>query len=423
MTFSLADVDARTALLRDFEGADVASLPRPQLLALLRAVGEVKAACDRLTATVAGEIGRRSAPEDGASGLARQEGFASAEQMVASVIGASPSDGHKLVRAGKALGTVGAVGESLRDNTLSVDKADLIARTLAPLEGDTGDLEARLTRAAQRLDYRQLGLVCRREAARFDVAHTEAVERRHHEQRSLDITEGLNGLVHIDANLPAAQGAIVITYLDAQVKAALQARRAIEGDTAASDTRTATQMRADALVALAAHGLDCESPATGVKATIILRINDEDLVAESGTATCDALSTPISLSAFHQLCMDATVLRMVVNSRSQCLDAGREVRLFSWIQRMALAERDGGCAKCHAPISHCIAHHIRWWKRDSGPTDISNGVLLCVRCHTAVHRDGWEIHVDSEHRVWFTPPAHVDPGRRRRLGGLAALAA
>ena len=112
---------------------------------------------------------------------------------------------------------------------------------------------------------------------------------------------------------------------------------------------------------------------------------------------------------------------MLFNSKGQCLDAGREQRLFSWAQRMALAERDGGCAKCHAPISHCIAHHIRWWHRDAGPTDISNGVLLCVRCHTQIHRDGWSIDVDENNHVWFTPPRELDPEQRRILGGLAAL--
>ena len=110
-----------------------------------------------------------------------------------------------------------------------------------------------------------------------------------------------------------------------------------------------------------------------------------------------------------------------MNGKSQVLDAGRECRLFSWIQRMALAERDGGCAMCHAPISHCITHHIRWWS-DSGLTDLRNGVLLCVRCHTQVHHDRWGIEVDEDNRVWFIPPRHIDPLQSRRLGGLAALA-
>jgi len=425
MTYSLAPFDAATMPVRALEGADLESLPRAELMALMRAMSTAAQAWSVATAAVAAEIARRSTPEDGAGGLARQQGFASAEQLVASVMGGAYGEGAKLVTAGKALASPGALGEGLRQG-VSVPKADLIAQTLARLEGDTSELEARLTSAAKRLDYSRLKLVCTREVAKFDAGHQETVERRHHEQRRLDITQRAGGQVHIEGDLPASQGAVLITFLEAQVKAAFQAKRDrgpsnADNSSASADDRTAAQIRADALVALAAHGLDCESPATGVKATVIVRVNAENLDNGSGLATCDALTSPISMTALRELTIDASVMRMVVNAKSQVLDFGREQRLFSWAQRMALAERDGGCAKCHAPISHCIAHHIRWWHRDQGPTDISNGVLLCVRCHTTVHRDGWGIDVDADNRVWFTPPRHVDVEQDRILGGLAAL--
>ena len=232
-------------------------------------------------------------------------------------------------------------------------------------------------------------------------------------------------MTHLTGQLDPVSAAIVKTYFDAQVKKGFQARRDSDEGGLPVDSRTASQIRADALVALAAHGLDCDSPAAGVKATIIMRVNADDLAGnndkDTGLATCDTLTTRISLTALRELAMDATILRMVVDAKSHVLDMGREQRLFSWAQRMALAERDGGCAKCHAPISHCIAHHIRWWQRDSGPTAISNGVLLCVRCPTQVHRDGWGIHVDIDNHVWFTPPKTIDPNQHRILGGLAAL--
>nr|WP_300267318.1 HNH endonuclease [Microbacterium sp.] len=68
------------------------------------------------------------------------------------------------------------------------------------------------------------------------------------------------------------------------------------------------------------------------------------------------------------------------------------------------------------------AHHIRWWQRDHGATDLANGVLLCETCHHRIHDNGWEIEVEGTGvaaRVWFIPPPFVDPTRRRRLGGRA----
>jgi hypothetical protein len=69
-------------------------------------------------------------------------------------------------------------------------------------------------------------------------------------------------------------------------------------------------------------------------------------------------------------------------------------------------------------VRYVEAHHIDWWKRDDGPTDLDNGVLLCPPCHTRIHQDGWRIHV-KDGQVWFRPPPHVDPDQKPRLGGKA----
>ena len=416
MTFSLADVDRDTAAVRAFEGVDLGGLPRTQLVELQRLAAAGRRAWDIVVASVAGEVARRSTAEDGPGGLARQQGFASPEQFVASVLGTSFGEGAKLVAAGNALAQQRPVGDGLREGALSVAKAELITQTVAKLTGDTEALEARLVRAARALNFNRLKMMCRTEAARHDAVQLEGRERRQFASRSLDLTEDIDGMTHIRGQLDPASAAFVRTYLDAQVKAAFQARR--EGP---DDDRTAGQIRADALVALATHGLDCESPASGVKATIIVRIDRDDLERDVAIATCDAVATPISLSALRQIAVDASVLPMVMNGKSEVLDQGREQRLYSWAQRMALAQRDGGCAKCHAPISHCITHHIKWWGM-GGRTDQRNGVLLCTRCHTQVHHDRWDIEVDADNRVWFTPPRQVDPEQHRILGGLAALA-
>ncbi|GAA2935908.1 hypothetical protein GCM10010458_19690 [Microbacterium luteolum] len=116
----------------------------------------------------------------------------------------------------------------------------------------------------------------------------------------------------------------------------------------------------------------------------------------------------------------AGVIPWVMGGRSEILDWGREKRLFTRAQRLALVERDGGCAMCGLPPGMTKAHHIRWWTRDNGPTDLSNGVLLCETCHHRIHDNGWEVRIDGTGvaaRVWFIPPAHVDPARTPRTGG------
>jgi hypothetical protein len=116
------------------------------------------------------------------------------------------------------------------------------------------------------------------------------------------------------------------------------------------------------------------------------------------------------------------VIPCVLGGDSEILDWGRERRLYSKSQKLALGERDGGCAGCGLPPHFTKVHHIRWWTRDAGPTDLGNGVLLCESCHHRIHDNGWDVRVEGtgrRGRVWLVPPSYVDPTRTPRLGGRA----
>ena len=76
------------------------------------------------------------------------------------------------------------------------------------------------------------------------------------------------------------------------------------------------------------------------------------------------------------------------------LNLGREQRLFSEKQRVAMAARDGGCLMCGAPPSWCEAHHIDHWDEHHGSTDIDDGVLVCRFCHLNLHNQRWRIRRD-----------------------------
>ncbi|WP_271171253.1 DUF222 domain-containing protein, partial [Microbacterium thalassium] len=183
------------------------------------------------------------------------------------------------------------------------------------------------------------------------------------------------------------------------------------------------QMQADALIHLIEHTMGCgetDLPLQG--ATVIVRMTLADLQSDEGFATVDGLSTPVSAQTARRMAAGGAVIPCVLGADSEIVDWGRERRLFTRAQKLALVERDGGCAMCGAPPGWTKAHHIRWWTRDAGPTDLANGVLLCESCHHRIHDNGWDIRVDGARRdsaVWFIPPADVDPARTPRLGGRA----
>jgi 5-methylcytosine-specific restriction protein A len=187
--------------------------------------------------------------------------------------------------------------------------------------------------------------------------------------------------------------------------------------------RSIRQMQADALVRLAEHALGCDHtdlPLQG--ATVIVRINHEDLVNGTGFATIDGITAPVSVATARRMAAGGQIISCVLGGQSQILDWGRTKRLYTTTQKLALVERDGGCAGCGAPPGHTKVHHIRWWARDAGPTDLNNGVLLCDSCHHRIHDNDWDIRIDGTGiaaKVWFIPPPHIDPARTPRLGGRA----
>ncbi len=232
--------------------------------------------------------------------------------------------------------------------------------------------------------------------------------------RAVTIRDDADGMVTLTARLTPLAAAPVRAVLDAGVRRAMQQRR----EHPESDTRTAWQMRADILSDLCRHALDCTQATSGVKTTVVVRMTRAELESGVGVGEVDGMPQPVSAGALRRAAADAEVIPAILGGASDVLDWGRRRRLFTAAQRLALVERDGGCAWCNAPPSWCEAHHIRWWDKDAGPTDLSNGVLLCARCHHRVHADGWEIRV-QDHVVSFVPPHSVNPARTPRAGGRA----
>ena len=206
-------------------------------------------------------------------------------------------------------------------------------------------------------------------------------------------------------------------FLDAAIDASVGS--AIRFTSAPEPSVPTTQLAADAVVDLARHGIACDSVDVPLpSATVVVRMTLDSLLSGLGVATIDGSTVAIPASVARTMAADAHLIPAVLaGGGSAILDWGMSRRLFTRAQRLALAERDGGCAwpDCGRPPSYTEAHHLRWWS-GGGPTDLSNGVLLCSRHHHIVHGSNWTIEV-RDNVPWFTPPATVDPARTPRRGG------
>ena len=112
---------------------------------------------------------------------------------------------------------------------------------------------------------------------------------------------------------------------------------------------------------------------------------------------------------------------ITVDNFGNPLDVGREQRLYTSTQRIALAVRDGGCMfpECRVPASYCEAHHCDHWQEDHGRTDIDRGILLCRHHHMLLHNNGWKIAREGLEAFLLHPPGG---GRGDGGGGRAGTA-
>lgn len=432
---ALARLDS---LWTDAGGAD--SFTRTQLIEANDMLGQMRRLIDAAHIEVAAGIAHESRRELGPDSLAKQQGFRNAAQLIATTNGISAGEAARLVRVGEAtahrsnlLGErlparYPAIQKAVADGSLATPAAGLIISLLDRVrrkvdEAIVHESEQLLTEKAIGLSLDDVRKLIARAEAWLDPDGVEPREDEARARRSLTIFER-DGSLHINGVFDVESGAPIRAAIHGYVSSAFAARKeAIDPDAPDADHRTVAMLQADAVSSICAHVLGCDNRAPALAgASVIVRVDLDDLISGTGYGSIDGSDQAISITAVRRMAASGGIIPCVLDSAGEILDWGREKRLFTKAQRLALAERDGGCAMCGLPPEMTRAHHIAWWQRDAGPTDLCNGVLLCETCHHRIHDNGWEIRIDGSGaaaRVWFIPPPSVDPVRTPRLGGLA----
>ncbi|MCU1423400.1 MAG: endonuclease [Microbacteriaceae bacterium] len=397
------------------------------LLDRFAAVAARHRAIDASRAELAGELAARSVGPDG---MARRAGYARPALMVADLWRIDVQEAQRLVDVGLAtrpgrslLGSelpprYPALAASLE--SLGVPVAAVIVRELEKAAVRCGD-EARL-RAESALVEHCAGVT-------VVEAHALAVHARdlldqdgarprdelHRQRRSLTLSRTSDGMTRLVWIMPPATAGVVNAGIDAVVGEELRAARDDKA-VADADTRTLPQRRADAAERIFRHAVTCTAREGLPIATMVVRVSLADLRSGLGVASIDGVAEPISAGAARIVAADSNLIPAVFGGRGEILDMGRAQRLFTRSQRLALIERDDGCAwgGCSSPPAYAEAHHLEWWSQ-GGSSDLSNGIMLCSFHHHRIHDDGWEIEL-REQVPYFIPPPWVPDGAPR-LGG------
>ncbi len=472
-TFTASVDVARTAA--DAVRAEVASvrqLPDADVLQAQRALAELRRTIDACASVIAGEISHRSRRDLGYQGLAQREGFRTPEALVQHTTGSTSREAVTLVQVGRMVNDLVvaaepvdpitgevvavaqpwllAVGAAVTAGTLAVEAARAIRTGLGePTEGSDGvpavTVEALTVAAATLLadacgmDADRLFKRARQLRDELDAAGIAEREKVIHEQRAIRRVRRPDGgdryIIDTDLESSAFWGDLCdkLTSPRRGGPRFIDPADKIWAETIATDPRSTEQYLHDAITELlriaarsehtdARQIIGSRPPAVRllVTAEALTDTSTDDntsTTARTGYGHIEGTDIPVSIATIERVACDSGYIPIMFDHNGNTIDIGREQRLYTARQRIALAARDGGCRwdnNCDRPPSWCEAHHIYHWHRDHGKTDVRDGILLCRYHHMLLHNNKWEI-MRNDDGYWLIPSRDVDPEQTPRL--------
>lgn len=396
---ALIAVDALMTVVGRLGEVELDRLPDVALLELSRALGPALNAVQAQLTRVVGAIHGR--------GAARADGFGSTQAWLTARL--RTADAGKHVRAARALAVSPQVAAAYGRGQIGLDHVDQVAAVVddipAPLLA--AGVDKLFAEQATQLTPKLFRRAAERIRDHFDP---DAADRRHRNQfdrRWLSVAQTYQGSVSVKGMLDPEAGELLINTLNALMPPPQP-----------SDSRTAPQRRADALTDLCRLGATSAPQAGGEKphvtVTVDLATLRSALAGATVTTSAGAMlgnsdgararrgpalgsGAPIGPEVARRLACDATIIPMVLGSRSEPLDIGRATRLIPAAIRRALTTRDGRCRfpGCDRSPQWTDGHHLHPWA-DGGPTSLRNLILLCRSHHGLVHEGNFTIRLDQD---------------------------
>jgi hypothetical protein len=398
----------------------------------------------------AAEIASRSDRRYGSEGLAARHGCATSAQLIEKVTGVSSRTARQQVRVAAQTGArvtdtgipleplFADAGAALRTGGIGIDVADAITSILktlpsavppealrwaentlvnqavgvAPAGADTDEASADANEDAGggamplSADLIRQQAIVYRDA--LDPDGAEPRDERLVELRALRFTPQPNGMLGISGQLPPAQAAIITPVFDSFLSARTGPAFPPEASEAGEpDPRSRDQQRADIFTALCegATKLGLTPKLHGAAPTVLVTITESNLVNGVGVGVSPSTREPLAASTVRQYACDGGVQNVILGTHGEVLVLSSKDRFFTTAQRKAMIARDGPtCAEpnCNIPAYWAEAHHVIPSSR-GGPTDVSNGVLLCWFHHRLLDRGEWTVTMENGRPVFHAP--------------------
>jgi hypothetical protein len=320
------------------------------------------------------------------------------------------------LRTAERLRQLPLIADAVLEGLLTPAQAQVLTRLVGQIEPEALlESQESMLLIAARLDPVALGQWVAQQIATHVEPALEAEQDRGHDRRFLQTSREADG---------SLRGRFLLSREDSE--AFLTAVEPLARRTDLSDTRSAGQRRADALVDVCEQVLRTgDLPDSGghrPQLTYILpagwaagqqqrdactdcgpRCTDHqpisfadsllgDLPGSVRPASVQACATaawsgPQTRARIEAILCDARISRMLLDSTGQAELLESLSGAITKVQRRLLAARDLGCTarNCTRPGAFCDAHHLVR-RADGGLTTIENLVLLCRRHHVLWHK-------------------------------------
>lgn len=434
-------------------------------LDLVERIGRI---VDGLRVAGAAEVEHRSRPLLGAAGLAFRSGARDGVELVQQIARIGHTEAGRRVGLGTAIAPrLGLLGEvlpgrfpSLTDavasGAIGVEAARLIVNTWkeirprADQDGLTRMVDS-LVDAARTVDVEALREVADHWALALDPDRAEPKERKQRRKRALRIGQQLeDGTTTVRMVMTPEDLALLQELLQSRrrsgplVRTEPGSEQTGEGlapewreqdaaaadpdavDPEAADPRMRSQQDYDTLtdairiaVQAEAEGID----GTAVTHTTIITVTADEVEARRGQGWAPGIMAGLPMPVIERkACTEDTRLQ-VTGRGGEVLFLSHAQRLFTAAQKLALTVQAGGRCEypgCRVPHPYLEAHHVAWFVRDAGKTDIDNGMMLCSYHHHLIHAADSPVeirrHADD---LWIVPKSWIgrpDPLHRRSTG-------
>jgi len=356
--------------------SSIATLSTSDLMEEAAAASRQLAALSGRIVLLAAELERREAWRD--------EGATSIEAWLSERCAVSPATARAWAHVGNRLFDLPRLAGGLCDGAVSFDQVRAVVDAARP------DNEAALVAHASECSVRQLAEVAK--AAAPTRASTSSPAREH-ENRSVRFNDDCRT---VTAQLPAE------TY--AEVRGGLEMRaKQIPSD---GETRW-DQRLADVLVSLVRTPRSTDEPSAQSPYVVVAHVPLRTLTDEDSELAGELEQRGlIDAVVARRLACDATVVVALDDDVGHTMYEGRARRDPTPTQRRELWRRDRHCRfpGCTNAI-FVNPHHLRWWKRDRGKTDLDNLALLCEHHHHLVHTRAWRLEGDASGELSFVGPS------------------